>query len=169
LLLSQSSCWSGPRSLRVSKSGILFLSHTPASCHYLRCSQQVIPEPQPIFWGNISQGMPLLSTKIMPATVARLSMRGLQHLGGASSSRPTPATPATRALAPSPRYPPRRCGCRHSARSGSRWTTYLAESLHLGCGLRAIGYLRVGAGSAVQRVVAVHAVLGVERVVSAAA
>ncbi len=32
--------------------------------------------------------------------------------------------------------------------------------------LGGIGYLRVGAGSAVQRVVAVHAVLGVDRVVA---
>jgi hypothetical protein len=33
-------------------------SHTPASCHSLSLRQQVIPEPQPISWGNISQGIP---------------------------------------------------------------------------------------------------------------
>jgi hypothetical protein len=34
-------------------------SQTPASCHSLRRRQHVIPEPQPISFGSISQGMPL--------------------------------------------------------------------------------------------------------------
>src|SRR5215204_3102356 len=47
------------------------LSHTPASCHSFRRLQQVIPEPQPISWGSISQGMPLLRTNTMPVRAAR--------------------------------------------------------------------------------------------------
>ena len=69
-----------------SKSLVCSLSHTPASCHSLRRRQQVIPEPQPISWGNISRGMPLLSTKIMPVRAARSSMRGLPPLGLGGSS-----------------------------------------------------------------------------------
>src|SRR5215211_2407970 len=53
----------------------------------------------------------------------------------ATASYP-PATAANRALALSPCYPLRRCGCRHSACSGSRWTTCPAVPLRLGCGLR---------------------------------
>jgi hypothetical protein len=54
---------------------------TPASCHSLRRRQQVIPDPQPISLGSISQGMPVLSTNTMPASVARLSTRGRPPLG----------------------------------------------------------------------------------------
>ncbi len=48
-----------------------------------------MPEPQPISWGSISQGMPLFSTKTMPVRAARLSMRGLPPSGflGGSSGR----------------------------------------------------------------------------------
>jgi hypothetical protein len=64
------------------------LSHTPASCHSRKRRQQVIPEPQPISWGSISQGMPLFSTKTMPVSAARSSMRGLPPRGfGASGGR----------------------------------------------------------------------------------
>src|SRR5215204_1483258 len=61
-------------------------SHTPASCHSLSLRKQVIPEPQPISWGSISQGMPLLRTNNMAVRVARLSMRGLPPLGLGGSS-----------------------------------------------------------------------------------
>jgi hypothetical protein len=63
-------------------------SHTPASCHSLSLRQQVIPEPQPISLGSISQGIPLLSTNRMPLRAARSSMRGLPPwgLGGSSGS-----------------------------------------------------------------------------------
>src|SRR3990172_10255954 len=37
-------------------------SHTPAFCHARSPRQQLMPEPQPISWGNISQGMPDCST-----------------------------------------------------------------------------------------------------------
>src|SRR3712207_551808 len=52
------------------------------------------------------------------------------------SCYPPPATAATPAPAASLRYPPRRCGSLHSTCSGSRWTTYLAGPLALGCDLR---------------------------------
>src|SRR5215210_374083 len=64
------------------------LSHTPASCHSLRRRQQLIPDPQPISWGSISQGIPLFRTKTMPVRAARLSMRGLPPWGfGGSGGR----------------------------------------------------------------------------------
>jgi hypothetical protein len=56
-------------------------SHTPASCHSRSLRQQVTPEPQPISWGSISQGMPLFSTKVMPVRAARSSTRGRPPLG----------------------------------------------------------------------------------------
>lgn len=37
--------------------------------------QQVIPEPQPISWGSISQGMPDIETKTMPPRHARSGRR----------------------------------------------------------------------------------------------
>ena len=51
-------------------------SHTPASCQSRRRRQQVLPLPQPISLGSISQGMPLLRTKMMPAKAPRSSTRG---------------------------------------------------------------------------------------------
>jgi hypothetical protein len=48
--------------------------------------EQVMPDPQPISWGNISQGMALLSTNKMPVSAARSSMRGLAPLGLGGSS-----------------------------------------------------------------------------------
>ena len=64
------------------------LSHTPASCHSRKRRQQVMPDPQPISWGSISQGMLLFSTKTMPVRAAQSSMRGLPPRGfGASGGR----------------------------------------------------------------------------------
>lgn len=56
-------------------------SQTPASCQSRRRRQQVIPLPQPISWGSISQGMPLRSTKRMPVKAARFGTRGRPPLG----------------------------------------------------------------------------------------
>jgi len=63
------------------------LSHTPASCHSLRRCQQVIPEPQPISFGSISQGIPLLRTNTTPVRAwstlreeQQRPIRRLQHL-----------------------------------------------------------------------------------------
>jgi len=70
-------------------------SQTPASCQALRYRQQVIPDPQPISCGNISQGMPLLNTNSMPANTLRRSMGfrpgclNLRGLGSGNSGSTT--------------------------------------------------------------------------------
>jgi SAM-dependent methyltransferase len=51
-----------------------------------RRQQEVMPDPQLISWGGISQGMPLLRTNRMPLRAARSSMRGLPPLGLGGSS-----------------------------------------------------------------------------------
>jgi hypothetical protein len=80
------SIWSA--SPRRSKSTRCSRSQTPASCHSRKRRQHVTPEPQPFSWGNISQGMPLFSTKMMPLRAARSSTRGLPPCGlGASVGR----------------------------------------------------------------------------------
>ena len=56
-------------------------SHTPASCQARRRRQHVTPLPQPISCGSMSHGMPLLSTKMMPAKAARSGTRGRPPLG----------------------------------------------------------------------------------------
>src|SRR5215211_1659916 len=81
--LSQSMRSASPRR---SKSARCSSSHTPASCQSRKRRQQVDPDPQPISWGSISQGMPLLRTKTMPVRAARSSMRGLPPLGLGGSS-----------------------------------------------------------------------------------
>src|SRR3712207_5818238 len=80
------SMWSA--SPRRPKSTWCSRSHTPASCHSRNRRQHVTPEPQPISWGNISQGMPLLKTKMIPVRAARSSTRGLPplDLGGSAGS-----------------------------------------------------------------------------------
>src|SRR5215207_6814457 len=85
-------------------------SHTPASCHSLRRRQQVMPLPQPISFGSISQGMPLLSTKMMPLRAARSSTRGLPPSGlggssGKSGSMISHSSLLTNSLAILPTYP----------------------------------------------------------------
>jgi hypothetical protein len=99
------SIWSA--SPRRSKSTRCRRSHTPASCHSRNRRQHVTPEPQPISWGNISQGMPLLRTKMMPLRAARLSTRGLPPLGlggsgGSSGSMVSHSTSGTSSFAMSP-------------------------------------------------------------------
>ena len=54
---------------------------TPASCQSRSRRQHVTPEPQPISWGSISQGMPERSTNRMPVSAARLATRGRPPLG----------------------------------------------------------------------------------------
>jgi len=55
--------------------------HRPAHCQAHKRRQQVMPLPQPISCGNISQGMPLLSIKTMPVCVARTGTGGRLPLG----------------------------------------------------------------------------------------
>jgi hypothetical protein len=86
------------------------LSHTPASCHSFRRRQQVIPDPQPISWGSISQGIPLLRTNTMPVRAARLSMRalppsGFGGSGGRSGSMVSHSSSVTSSLAMISGYP----------------------------------------------------------------
>ena len=54
---------------------------TPARCQSRRRRQHVIPEPQPISAGNISQGMPLFSTKRMPVSAAWWEIGGRPPFG----------------------------------------------------------------------------------------
>ena len=87
-------------------------AHTPASCHSWRRRQQVTPLPQPISRGSISQGMPLFSTKMMPARAARSSTRGLPPLGlggsgGKSGSTISQSSSLTNSLAILSTYPDR--------------------------------------------------------------
>jgi hypothetical protein len=56
-------------------------SHPPACCQSRRPRQPVTPLPQPISWGSISHGMPLLSTKMMPVSAARSGTRGRPPFG----------------------------------------------------------------------------------------
>src|SRR5215213_1129224 len=64
-------------------------SHTPPSCQSRSLRQHVEPDPHPISLGSISQGMPLFSTKMMPARASRSGTRGRPPLGlgGSSGSR----------------------------------------------------------------------------------
>jgi hypothetical protein len=70
-----------PASPSLSSSAWCTPCHTPPSCQSRRRRQHVIPLPQPISWGSISQGIPVLSTKMMPVSAARLDMRGRPPLG----------------------------------------------------------------------------------------
>ena len=56
-------------------------SQTPAFCQSRRRRQQVIPEPQPISGGSISQGVPVISTNRMPVKAARSGIGGRPPLG----------------------------------------------------------------------------------------
>jgi len=103
--------------------------HTPASCHSCNLLQQVTPEPQPISWGSISQGMPLFSTKMMPVRAARSFTRGLPPSvlggsGGNSGSTISQSSSVTNSLAMFSTYP-------HS--------TVLKEALSAEAAMQAIG------------------------------
>ena len=56
-------------------------SQIPPCCQSRNRRQQVMPEPQPSFFGSIRQGIPLRSTKIMPARQARSVRRGRPPFG----------------------------------------------------------------------------------------
>ena len=70
------------------------VSHTPAACQSRSRRQHVIPEPQPISCGSISQGMPLFSTNRMPVNAARSSSGGRPPLGRGGRAGITGATTA---------------------------------------------------------------------------
>lgn len=64
-----------------SKKNLWRWSQTPAFCQSRRRRQHVIPEPQPICGGSISQGMPVMSTNKMPVSTARSGIGGRPPLG----------------------------------------------------------------------------------------
>lgn len=66
---------------RRSRSARWRLCQTPAFCQSRRRRQQVIPLPQPISWGSISQGMPLRRTNRMPVRAARSGTGGRPPFG----------------------------------------------------------------------------------------
>ena len=75
----------------------------PAFCQWRKARQQVIPLPQPISRGSISQGMPLWSTNRMPVSLARSGMDGrppfgLGRSGGKSGSISCHRSSLTRGL-----------------------------------------------------------------------
>lgn len=59
--------------------------HTPASCQSRSRRQHVMPHPQPISCGRCSQPIPVLSTKMIPVSVARSSRGGRPPCGFARS------------------------------------------------------------------------------------
>jgi len=84
-------------------------SHTPAMCQSRSRRQHVTPEPQPISWGSISQGMPERSTNRMPVSAARPDTRGRPPLGlggsaGNSGSTMDQSSSVTNALFITPSY-----------------------------------------------------------------
>lgn len=74
----QSICSAWPRRSRSTRCR---RSHTPISCQSRNRRQHVMPEPQPISCGSISQGMPERSTNNMPLNAARLPIGGRPPLG----------------------------------------------------------------------------------------
>jgi len=56
-------------------------AHTPVCCQSRRRRQQVIPQPQPISCGSISQGRPERSTNRMPVSAARSETGGRPPFG----------------------------------------------------------------------------------------
>jgi hypothetical protein len=80
------------------------LSQTPAACQSRSRRQHVIPDPQPISCGNISQGMPLFSTNRMPVSAARCGNGGrppfgLGRSGGSTGSMTAHNSSGIRGLA----------------------------------------------------------------------
>ena len=78
-----------PASPSLSSSTWCSCSHTPASCQSRNLRQQVMPLPQPISGGNMSQWMPVLNTNRMPVSAARLGTLGRPPFGfgGSGGSR----------------------------------------------------------------------------------
>jgi hypothetical protein len=77
---------------------------TPAACQSRSRRQHVIPEPQPISRGSISQGMPLFSTNRMPVNAARCGTGGRPpfgrgRCGGSNGSITIHSASGTRGLA----------------------------------------------------------------------
>jgi hypothetical protein len=81
---------------------------TPAACQSRSRRQHVMPDPQPISCGSISQGRPLFSTNRMPLSAARCGIGGrppfgFGRSGGNSGSITAHISSDTRGLAMPPR------------------------------------------------------------------
>lgn len=70
--LKSMALWRPKRSSRTCCS----FGQTPACCQSRKRRQQVMPEPQPMSWGSIFQGVPERSTNKMPVRAARFLRRG---------------------------------------------------------------------------------------------
>jgi hypothetical protein len=68
----------------------------PAACQSRPRCQQVIPEPQPISRGSISQGTPLFSTNRMPLSPGATAQAGAGVAAGRPPALTTPAGAAVR-------------------------------------------------------------------------
>jgi hypothetical protein len=84
------------------------LSQVPAACQSRSRRQQLMPDPQPISCGSISQGMPLFSTNRMPVSAARFGSGGrppfgLGRSGGSNGSMSAHRSSDTRGLAMPPK------------------------------------------------------------------
>jgi len=96
------SIWPAP--WRRSRSTRCKAVQTPAWCQSRKRRQQLIPEPQPISTGSISQGRPDCSTKRMPVSTARSGNRGRPPFGlgrsaGNKGARAAQRSSETRGLA----------------------------------------------------------------------
>jgi hypothetical protein len=69
----EKSSWLAPR--RWASNTRCNRTQTPAFCQARKRRQQVIPEPHPISWGSISQGMPDCRTNKIPVNTWRSSRR----------------------------------------------------------------------------------------------
>lgn len=78
-----------PASPNLSNSTWCSFSHTPASCQSRSLRQHVMPLPQPISGGSMSQWIPVLNTNKMPVSAARFGILGRPPLGfgGSGGSR----------------------------------------------------------------------------------
>ena len=65
-----------PRWRNSASSTVRSRRHTPARCQRTRRRQQVLPDPHPISFGSICQGIPLRKTNRMPVNAARSGTRG---------------------------------------------------------------------------------------------
>lgn len=74
------SIWSAPCSLANKASWTR--CHTPRECHRARRRQHVIPQPQPISFGNNSHGIPVRNTNRIPVNAIRLGTGGRPRVWG---------------------------------------------------------------------------------------
>jgi hypothetical protein len=87
MLARDQSIWSAsPRRWRSVRSS---RRHTPAACQSRNRRQQVLPLPQPSSAGSRAHGVPVRSTKRIPARAARSATRGRppRSFGGSGGSR----------------------------------------------------------------------------------